>query len=64
MPATKSYTIIFEKEKETPNKWRYKEVVPHGKEEVIGTIYVPKKILETMDDPHLLSVTIKADNRA
>lgn len=56
---TDELTVLFEKEKETKNAVRFKEVLEGGRERgVVGTIYVLKADLEGLGSPNNIIVTI------
>lgn len=50
--------ITFTKEKETKNAVRFQEDLNGRERGTVGTIYVLKKDLETLDNPNKLRVTI------
>lgn len=53
-------TVTFEKEKDTKNTTRYKEVNDTDKRDVVGTLYVLKTAVEKLGSPEKISVTISA----
>jgi hypothetical protein len=57
MANTKEITVEFERERETPNKQRFKEL---GTKKVVGMLYVSKKDDESMGKPKKVTVVIKA----
>ncbi len=59
MPDT--ITLEFTKEKDTKNAVRFQEVLADGRERgVVGSIYVLKSSLESLENPDNIVVTITA----
>lgn len=52
--------FTFEKEKETKNTVRYKETPDDGAVPAIGTLYIQKDNLSSLDNPAKLKVEITA----
>lgn len=58
--------VTMEQEKETPGTWRYAEVSPKTGQRIprdevdLGIIYIPKDLLELLDNPKQITVTITA----
>ena len=53
------YVIEFIRERETTNMIRFKEIVPEGEDKVCGTLYITKKIYNSLDKPKNLKVTVE-----
>lgn len=58
--STKSTTVHFDMEKETPGTVRYKERGDEDAPVVVGTLYLKKDAAAALDNPDSLTVTIKA----
>lgn len=52
-------TTILYRERETKGTWRYKEDVADDAKPIIGTVYLPKETLNSMDNPDSIEITIK-----
>lgn len=51
--------VEFTRERETPNKIRFKEVEVEGQEEISGMLYITKKSYTALGKPKTLKVTIE-----
>lgn len=59
MDTIEPVEVLMEREKETPNTFRYQEIVPKtGALPVLRTVYVQKSVLEKLGNPDVIKVTI------
>lgn len=49
---------VYEREKETENTWRFKEVKVEGEPLLSGTMYVRKDALAALGDPEAIVVRV------
>lgn len=52
--------IVLVQGRSTTNKWRYEEDTEQGQLPVLGTIYVRKEVVEEMDNPGILLITMRS----
>jgi hypothetical protein len=58
-PTVAQVGALFDLERETKTKMRFKERVDEGVSEVVGTLYVSKSVLESMGNPSSLHMTLE-----